>query len=171
MAIEVEDIVVTENPAEQEEEDEEEESSKKIEPEEEKAAPKRRGRPPGSGDKQPRKRALPPVAEIDDIEEVPQPALRRSATARPSRRVPIKVESEESTSAEGEEEEEPPTPRTRRHQEWSAYRQHKASQHQEQVNRYARLFDRTLIGLNGDDCGDVRLRGSSPVRHASRKRV
>ena len=96
MAIEVEDIVVAENPAEQEEE---EESSKKMEPEEEKAAPKRRGRPPGSKDKQPQKRKLSPPAEIDDIEEVPQPRARRSPTARPSRRVPVKVESEESTSA------------------------------------------------------------------------
>ena len=145
MAIEVEDIVVTENSAEQEEEVE----SSKMEPEQEKAAPKRRGRPSDSRDKQPRKRAraLPPVAEMeDDIEEVPRPmALRRSATARPSRRVvPVAVESEESTSAEGEEEEEPPSPRTKRHQEWSAYRQHKAAQHHEQVNRYARLFDRML---------------------------
>ena len=148
MAVEVEDIVVTEPPAEQEEEEKQEESSKNMEPEEEKAAPKRRGRPPSSKDRQPRKRKLSPHAEIDDIEEVPQPPRRNATarpptarpTARPRRIVLVRVESEESTSAE----EEPPSPRTMRHQEWSSYRQQRASQHQEQVSRYARLFDRML---------------------------
>ena len=139
MAIEVEDIVVTENPAEQEED---ESSKKKMEPEEEKAAPKRRGRPPGSRDKQPRKRKLSPPAEIDDIEEVPQPP-RRSATARPTAR-PRRIASVRVESAESSAEEQPPSPRTMRHQEWSSYRQQRASQHQEQVGRCARLFDRML---------------------------
>ena len=42
------------------------------------------------------------------------------------------------------EEAPPPSPRTRRHQEWTAYRQHKANAHQANVNRYAALFDRML---------------------------
>ena len=55
---------------------------------------------------------------------------------------------EESEEEEEEEEEEaetpPPSPRTRRHQEWTAYRQQKATAHQANVNHYAILFDRML---------------------------
>ncbi len=129
------------------------------------AAPRGRGRPLGSKDRQPRKRQAPlarreaaasfargqrPVraASPDDLEEEeePQPArpLTRRSTARPKparRRVQRVEESEEE---EEEAETPPPSPRTRRHQEWAAYRQQKADAHQTNVNHYARLFDRML---------------------------
>ena len=150
MTLEVVDIVENSAAAGQEEE------SDTMEPpvkEEAVAAPKRRGRPPGSRDKQPRQRVprLPAAMETEDIEEAPQPVLKRekrrtttlnSASAR--RRVQVAVESDSPESASTEEQTPPPSPRTRRHQEWTAYRQQRASQYQEQVNHYARLFDRML---------------------------
>ena len=74
------------------------------------AALRGRGRPPGSKDKQPRKR--PARAACADVPD--------------------------------EEEEPPPSPRTKRHQEWTAYRQQRANAHQANINRYAALFDRML---------------------------
>ena len=65
----------------------------------------------------------------------------------PKRRVvQIVAESDSADEEEEEEEEEtpPPSPRTRRHQEWTAYRQQKATAHQANVNHYAGLFDRML---------------------------
>ena len=72
MALEVVDIVENSAAAGQEEE------SDTMEPpvkEEAVAAPKRRGRPPGSRDKQPRQRVprVPAAMETEDIEEAPQP--------------------------------------------------------------------------------------------------
>ena len=45
---------------------------------------------------------------------------------------------------ESEEEPPPPSPRTRRDQEWTAYRKQMADTPQAKVNHYARLFDRML---------------------------
>ena len=77
--------------------------------------------------------------EESDEEPPPRPVTRRSRVpgSAPRRRVQI-VEYDSPTEAE------PPSPRTRRHQEWAAYRQQKASAHQANVNRYAALFDRIL---------------------------
>ena len=121
------------------------------------AAPRARGRPAGSKDKQPRKRAPPRASFPDDIEDVPpapRPPTRRSTVPRapqhsaPKRRfVQFVAESDSADEEEEEEEEEetpPPSPRTRRHQEWTAYRQQKATAHQANVNHYASLFDRML---------------------------
>ena len=118
------------------------------------AAPRARGRPPGSKDRQPRKRQA-RAASPDDIEDVPpapRPLTRRSTVPRAQRSAPkrrvvqIEVESDSTADEEEEEEEEtpPPSPRTRRHQEWTAYRQQKADAHQANVNHYASLFDRML---------------------------
>ena len=121
------------------------------------AAPRGRGRPPGSKDKQPRKRAPPRASSPDDIEDVPpgppRPPTRRSVAPRAQRSAPKRrfvqfvAESDSADEEEGEDKEEetpPPSPRTRRHQEWTAYRQQKAAAHQANVNHYASLFDRML---------------------------
>ncbi len=113
-------------------------------PEEETAEtppPARRGRPPGSKDKAPRKR--PARAVSPEVLEAPPPrpvTLRSSAPKRAPRRVQIVEEESDYSSAEDV----PPSPRTRRHQEWTAYRQQQADTHQANVNRYASLFDRML---------------------------
>ena len=148
MALEVVDIVENSAAAGQEEE------SDTMEPpvkEEAVAAPKRRGRPPGSRDKQPRQRVprVPAAMETKDIEEAPilKRSKKRTVTrdgASSRRRVQVAVESDSPESASTEEQTPPPSPRTRRHQEWTTYLQHRASQHQEQVNHYARLFDQIL---------------------------
>ena len=113
------------------------------------AAPRGRGCPPGSKDRQARKRQA-PLARREDLEEEeeeehPQPArpLTRRSKARPKparRRVQIVEESEEEEEAETP----PPSPRTRRHQEWTTYRQQKADARQTNVHHYASLFDRML---------------------------
>ena len=76
----------------------------------------------------------------DPVEEEPPPprpvTRRSSAPQRAPKRVQI-VEEEES-------EEELPSPRTKRHQEWTAYRKNRADAHQANVNHYARMFDRML---------------------------
>ena len=147
MTLEVVDIVENSAAAWHEEE------SDTMEPpvKEEEAAPKRRRRPPGSKDKQPRQRVprVPAAMETEDIEEAPilkrskkRATTLNSASAR--RRVQVAVESDSPESASTEEQTPPPSPRTRRHQEWTAYRQQRASQYQEQVNHYARLFDQML---------------------------
>ena len=76
---------------------------------------------------------------------------RASQHSAPKRRDVQIVAESDSADEEGEEEEEeeeeetpPPSPRTRRHQEWTAYRQQKATAHQANVNHYASLFDRML---------------------------
>ena len=74
-------------------------------------------------------------------------AAAQKKHSAPRRRVQIAVESDSPESASEEEEEEetlPVSPRTRRHQEWTAYRQQQASTHQASVNHYASLFDRML---------------------------
>ncbi len=130
------------------------------------AAPRGRGRPPGSKDKQPRKRparaaAWADVAGEDEEEEEetqeppPRPPTRRRSSApkkkssAPRRRVQIVTEESASSASSAEEEEDeeeapPPSPRTTRHQQWAAYRQQKTDAHQANVNRYAALFDRML---------------------------
>ena len=113
MAIEVTDVVFEKGAAAFEpvaseegavEESAATEASNQTEQPEAAAAPKRRGRPPGSKDKQPRKRApRAPAAMEDDIEEVPRPPTRRRATAPSSvwrRLVQVAVDSPESASAE-----------------------------------------------------------------------
>ena len=97
--------------------------------------PARRGRPPGSKDKAPRKR--PARAVSPEVHEAPRPVTRR-APKRAPRRVQIVEEESDYSSAEDV----PPSPRTRRHQEWTAYRQQQADTHQANVNRYASMFDR-----------------------------
>ena len=119
------------------------------------ATPRARGRPPGSKDKQPRKRPARAAAwaeeeEEEEEEEEPQqlrerPPTRRSAppeSSAPRRRVRI-VESASEASSAAEEEEEL-SPRTARHRQWAVYRQQKTDAHQANVNRYAALFDRML---------------------------
>ena len=107
-------------------------------PEQPQAAPHKRGRPAGAKDKQPRKR---PVRAAEP-EEQPRPVTRRSAPPRKvARRVQI-VESASEASSSAEEDVE--TPRTARHRQWAEYRQQKSDAHQQNVNRYAALFDRML---------------------------
>ena len=151
MAVEVTDIESQPAPASTQEEPSVEQETAPpavaLQRESSVAAPRGRGWPAGSKDKQPRKRPA-RAASADAMkseEEEPQrrvvrPVTRRSRppSSAPKRRVQI-VE-EESDSPE----EAPPSPRTRRHQEWTAYRQHKTSAHQANVNRYAALFDRML---------------------------
>ena len=118
------------------------------------AAPRGRGRPPGSKDKQPRKRPAPAADVLGEEEEEeedepppPRPVTRRSRArppkSAPRRRVQI-VEEESDSPAEEAETTPPPSPRTRRHQEWTTYRQQKADAHRANVNHYAALFDRML---------------------------
>ena len=116
------------------------------------AAPRGRGRPPGSTDKQPRKRparaAWADVAgeEEEEEEPPPRPSTRRRSSApksAPRRRVQI-VEEESDSPAEEAETTPPPSPSTKRHREWAVCRQQKADVHQANVNRYAALFDRML---------------------------
>ena len=117
------------------------------------AAPRGRGRPPGSKDKQPRKRparaaSADVLGEEEEEEEPPPRPLTRRSRARPPKSVPRRrvqiVEEESDSPAEEAETTPPPSPRTRRHQEWTTYRQQKADAHRANVNRYAALFDRML---------------------------
>ena len=129
------------------------------------AATRTRGRPLGSKDKQPRKRAprAPNNIDDDDSEEYaavapppPRPLTRRAAAPLQARdhlkgrrrvvQIVAHSDSPQSTSADEEEEPEtpPPSPRTRRHQEWTAYRQQQATAHQSKVSHYANLFDRMV---------------------------
>ena len=166
MAIEVTDVGIEKqsasasSPSEEQVVLPEEDTMEQQPPEKEEAqaavAATRWGRPPGSKDKQPRKRAPPRAPFPDDIEDLPPapgPLTRRSTVPRaqqhsaPRRRVvQIVAESDspKSTSADEEEETPPPSPRTKRHQEWTAYRQQQATAHQANVNHYAGLFDRML---------------------------
>ena len=90
----------------------------------------KRGRPAGSKDKQPRQRCVSAVP--------PRPVTRRSATVRTcAKRVQIESASEASESAEE-------SPRTARHRQFVEFRQHKQDVHQNNVDRYVRLFDRML---------------------------
>ena len=90
----------------------------------------KRGRPAGSKDKQPRRRCVSAVP--------PRPVTRRSATVRTcAKRVQIESASEASESAEE-------SPRTARHRQFVEFRQHKQDVHQNNVDRYVRLFDRML---------------------------
>ena len=90
----------------------------------------KRGRPAGSKDKQPRQRCVSAV--------LPRVVTRRSATVRTSaKRVQIESASEASESAEE-------SPRTARHRQFVEFRQHKQDVHQNNVDRYVRLFDRML---------------------------
>ena len=103
MAIEVTDVVEksassSEQVASEEAAEADDASGKMEQPEA--AAAKRRGRPPGSKDRQPRKRApRAPAAMEDDIEEVPRPPTRRQAPASRTRRVQIVAESDSPESA------------------------------------------------------------------------
>ncbi len=91
----------------------------------------KRGRPAGSKDKQPRRRCVSAVP--------PRPVTRRSATVRTcAKRVQIESASEASSSAAEE------SPRTARHRQFVEFRQHKQDMHQNNVDRYVRLFDRML---------------------------
>ena len=91
----------------------------------------KRGRPAGSKDKQPRRRCVSAVP--------PRPVTRRSATVRKcAKRVQIESASEASSSAAEE------SPRTVRHRQFVEFRQHKQDVHQNNVDRYVRLFDRML---------------------------
>ena len=91
----------------------------------------KRGRPAGSKDKQPRQRCVSAVP--------PRPVTRRSATVRTcAKRVQIESASEASSSAAEE------SPRTARHRQFVEFRQHKQDMHQNNVDRYVRLFDRML---------------------------
>ena len=91
----------------------------------------KRGRPAGSKDKQPRRRCVSAVP--------PRPVTRRSAAVRkPAKRVQIESASEASSSAAEE------SPRTVRHRQFVEFRQHKQDVHQNNVDRYVRLFDRML---------------------------
>ena len=91
----------------------------------------KRGRPAGSKDKQPRRRCVSAVP--------PRPVTRRSATVRKcAKRVQIESASEASSSAAEE------SPRTARHRQFVEFRQHKQDMHQNNVDRYVRLFDRML---------------------------
>ena len=91
----------------------------------------KRGRPAGSKDKQPRRRCVSAVP--------PRPVTRRSATVRKcAKRVQIESASEASSSAAEE------SPRTVRHRQFVEFRQHKQDVHQNNVNKYAALFDRML---------------------------
>ena len=90
----------------------------------------KRGRPAGSKDKQPRRRCVSAVP--------PRPVTRRSATVRTcAKRVQIESASEASESAEE-------SPRTARHRQFVEFRQHKQDVHQNNVDKYVRLFDRML---------------------------
>ena len=119
----------------------EEPSSPKETPAVEEKPVSRRGRPPGAKDRAPRKRPArpPPKEETEESEEQseeeppPRPATRRSSVQRPKRVQIVESESEEELS-----------PRTKRHQEWTAYRKNRADAHQANVNHYARMFDRML---------------------------
>ena len=94
------------------------------------ALPKR-GRPAGSKDKQPRRRFV--------NAELPRPVTRRSAPPRKTtKRVQIESASEASSSAAEE------SPRTVRHRQYIEFRRHKQDAHQENVDKYVRLFDRML---------------------------
>ena len=121
----------------------EEPSSPKEAPAVEEKPVSRRGRPPGAKDRAPRKRPArpPPKEETEESEEQseseeeppPRPATRKSGVKRPKRVQIVETESEEELS-----------PRTKRHQEWTAYRKNRADAHQANVNHYARMFDRML---------------------------
>ena len=152
MAIEVTDVVESqpdapapapeELPAEQEQTAPREQSSHAAPLREQSshvAAPRGRGRPAGLKDKQPRKR--PVMEESEEEEPPPRPVTRRSRPPNSAPRRRVQIVEEESDSPE---EAPPPSPRTRRHQEWTAYRQQKASAYQANVNRYAVLLDRML---------------------------
>ena len=92
----------------------------------------KRGRPAGSKDKQPRRRCV-------SAAELPRPVTRRSAPVRKTtKRVQIESASEASSSAAEE------SPRTVRHRQYIEFRRHKQDAHQENVDKYVRLFDRML---------------------------
>ena len=118
----------------EEEEEKEEEVKEPTEP-----PPARRGRPPGSKDKAPRKRPVRAVSP--EVHEAPPP---RPVTRRAPKRAPRRVQIVEEESDYSSAEDVLPSPRTRRHQEWTAYRQQQADTHQANVNRYASMFDRML---------------------------
>ena len=120
------------------------------------AAPRGRGRPAGSKDRQPRKRPAPAASadvlgeeeqeEEEDEPPPPRPVTRRSRVRAPKSapRRRVQFVEEEAIDSPAEEAEPPPSPRTRRHQEWTTYRQQKADAHRAKANRYAALFDRML---------------------------
>ena len=92
----------------------------------------KRGRPAGSKDKQPRRRFV-------SAAELPRPVTRRSAPVRKTKkRVQIESASEASSFAAEE------LPRTVRHRQYIEFRRHKQDAHQENVDKYVRLFDRML---------------------------
>ena len=135
IAVDVEEALSA-PPSPEKKEEEKEEVKEPTEP-----PPARRGRPPGSKDKAPRKR--PARAVSPEVLEAPppRPVTRRSSAPKraPWRRVRIVEEESDYSSAE-----DVVSPRTRRHQEWTAYRQQQADTHQANVNRYASMFDRML---------------------------
>ena len=122
----------------------EEKAKKEEEEPKETPPPARRGRPPGSKDKAPRKR--PARAVSPEVLEAPppRPVTRRSSAPKSAPRRRVRIVEEESDYSSAEDVPEPPSPRTRRHQEWTAYRQQQADTHQANVNRYASMFDRML---------------------------
>ena len=139
MAIEITDIEEAKSAPPTLETKEEEKEEKAEEPAETPPAA-RRGRPPGAKeDKAPRKR---PRAASPEVEAPPPPRPVTRLSSAP-KRAPRRVQIVEEDSDDSPEEA-TPSPRTRRHQEWAAYRQHQADTHQANVNRYASLFDRML---------------------------
>ena len=140
VAVDVEEALsAPPSPEKKEEEEEKEEVKEPTEP-----PPARRGRPPGSKDKAPRKR--PARAVSPEVLEAPppRPVTRRSSAPKRAPRRRVQIAEEESDCSSAEDVPEPPSPRTRRHQEWTAYRQQQADTHQANVNRYASMFDRML---------------------------
>ena len=108
VAVDVEEALSAPPSPEKKEEEKEEEVKEPTEP-----PPARRGRPPGSKDKAPRKR--PARAVSPEVLEAPppRPVTRRSSAPNraPRRRVQIAEEESDYSSAEDV----PPSPRTRRH--------------------------------------------------------
>ena len=160
MAIEITDVtenqqsVSASSPSEELSEERTETLQQQSPPSASVGAPRPRGRPWGSKDRQPRMRQARDASPDDVLEEeepppAPRPLTRRSTVrpqhSAPRRRVQIVEESDDEEEEEEEEEETPPpSPRTRRHQEWTAYRQQQATAHQTNVHHYASLFDRML---------------------------
>ncbi len=108
------------------------------------AAPRARGRPVGSKDRPARAASSHDLEEGEEEKPLSPRPLTRQSTVRPQpRRVQV-VEESDSEEEEEEEETPPPSPRTRRHQEWTGYRQQKADAHQANVNHYATPFARML---------------------------
>ena len=144
IAVDVEEAEDRSAPPSPEKKEEEKEKEEEEPTEPPPPAASRRGRPPGSKDKAPRKR--PARAVSPEVLEAPppRPVTRRSSAPKSAPRRRVQIVEEESDYSSAEDVPEPPSPRTRRHQEWTAYRQQQADTHQANVNRYASLFDRML---------------------------